>query len=159
MIKPKKKPGAKRGVPRAQPTEKQTAYVEGILSGLSETAAAVATGAHNAGAFKNSATVKQELEVARRWLTDTTQVKRIDTVCGIMDGIEMARMMGDPGNVIKGWSEIGKILGHYAPEKKQIELTINQQGMRSKLEALSDEDLMAMAEGRTIEGEAVRLTQ
>lgn len=98
-----------------------------------------------------SETIKAELAAARSWLTDTTQITRLNTIEGIIDGIEMARMMGDPGNVIKGWCEIAKILGHYAPEKKQIDLTIHQQALRSKFEAMSDEQLMALSQGRTIE--------
>ena len=143
--------------PRAKPTEKQALFVEGLMNGLSENAAAIAAGAKNGTAMMKSDTVRKELEVARRWLTDTTQIKRIDTVCGIMDGIEMARLAGDAGNMIKGWAEIGKILGHYAPEVKKIDLTIHQQGMRSKLEAMSDEELMALSEGRVIDGEAHRV--
>ena len=156
---PKRK-GPQKGKPRTQPSEKQAKFVEATLKGLSATAAAVAAGAApGAGhAMINSATIKHELSVARNWLTDTTQITRLNTIEGIIDGIEMARMMGDPGNVIKGWCEIAKILGHYAPEKKQIDLTIHQQALRSKFEAMSDEQLMALAAGRTIEGEVIRET-
>jgi phage terminase small subunit len=63
-------------------------------------------------------------------------------------------MMADPQAMIKGWTEIAKILGHYAPEVKKIELTLSQGRMRTKFEALSDEDLLAIAEGRVIDGES-----
>jgi len=105
----------------------------------------------------SSATVKQQLSVARSWLTDTTQITRLNTIEGIIDGIEMARMIGDPGNVIKGWSEVAKILGYYAPEVKQINLNISQQAMRSKFESMSDEELLRLSQGATIDGEAQRI--
>ena len=140
-----------------KPTPKQAAFVEATLKGLSATAAAAAAGASSPQSMVSSATVKQQLSVARSWLTDTTQITRLNTIEGIIDGIEMARMIGDPGNVIKGWSEVAKILGYYAPEVKQINLNISQQAMRSKFESMSDEELLRLSQGATIDGEAQRI--
>ncbi len=52
--------------------------------------------------------------------------------------------------MIRGWTEIGKMLGHYAPEVKKVELSMNQRALMNKYEAMSDEELMA---GIVIEGE------
>lgn len=113
-------------------------------------------GASLTSPMAHSVTVKQQLAEARNWLTDTTQITRLNTIEGIIDGIEMARMMGDPCNVIKGWCEVAKILGHYAPERKEINLNINQMALRSKFEAMSDEQLMALANGPAIQVEFTR---
>ena len=138
--------------PRSKVTEKQQTFVNAKMLGMNDNKAAIAAGAPNAHTFTTSVTVKEQLTAARRWLTDTTQIKRLDVVEGLIDGIEMARMMGDPGNVIKGWVEVGKLLGHYAPEVKRIELTATQGRLRAKFEALSDEELLAIQEGRVIDG-------
>lgn len=145
--------------PRSQLTEKQAAFVEGKLAGKTDHAAAVAAGypSQASSLVASSSTIRAQIEAARRWLTDTTQIKRLDVIEGVIDGIEMARMQGDAGNVIKGWTEIAKILGHYAPEVKKLELSINQQRLRSKFEALSDEELMQIAQGLTIDGTAERV--
>ena len=145
-------------MPRARSavTEAQGKFIEGKLAGLSDHAAAVQAGQPHAGALAKSATVKEQLTAARRWLTDTTQITRLDVIEGVIDGIECARMQGDSGNVIKGWTEVGKILGHYAPEVKKIELSTNQGRLRAKFEALSDEDLLAIAEGRVLNGECAQ---
>jgi len=63
-------------------------------------------------------------------------------------------MQGDSANVIKGWSEVAKILGHYAPEVKRIELSDNQQRIRSKFEALSDDELLAIQDASIIDVDA-----
>jgi hypothetical protein len=137
------------------PSALQEAFVDAKMEGKSDSQAAVAAGClPSAGSqMAASPTIKEQLALARQFLSDTTQIKRLDVVEGLMDGISMARMQGDSGNVIKGWTEIAKILGHYAPEVKKIELSISQERLRSKFEALNDEELLALAEGSVVEGE------
>lgn len=142
--------------PRSAVTEKQAKFVEAKLHGLSDNAAAQAAGLANGTNTSRSPTIKEQLTAARRWLTDTTQIKRLDVIEGVIDGIEIARMQGDAGNVIKGWTEVGKILGHYAPEVRKIELSLGQSQLRAKFEALSDADLLAIAEGRVLSGECTQ---
>ena len=142
--------------PRSAVTEKQAKFVEAKLHGLSDNAAAQAAGLANGTNASRSPTVKEQLAAARRWLTDTTQITRLDVIEGVIDGIECARMQGDAGNVIKGWTEVGKILGHYAPEVKKVELSLGQSQLLAKFEALSDADLLAIAEGRVINGECTQ---
>ena len=132
-------------------TENQAAYVEAVMTGQSVTAAV-----QNPTLTSRSETVIAELARVRAEITDLTTLKRLDVLEGMMRGIQIAEMVADAGNVIRGWAEIAKILGHYAPEVKQINLNVNQQRLRSKFEELSDEDLLAIAEGRTIEGEFTR---
>lgn len=126
------------------------------MSGTAPSTAAVKLG-DTSHSLAKAESVKLALESARRWLTDATQIRRLDVVEGIIDGIEMARMQGDSGNVIKGWGEVGKILGHYAPEKKILELSVTDQRLRSKFESMSDEELLALQRGSVIDGEATRL--
>ena len=138
--------------PRSKVTEKQELFIEAKVHGLNDLQAAKAAGSSTANGFTNSVTVREQLAAARRWLTDTTQIKRLDVIEGVIDGIEMARMQGDSANVIKGWCEVGKILGHYAPEVKRLELSTDHARMRSKFESLSDEELLAISEGTVIDG-------
>ena len=142
--------------PRSAVTEKQAKFVEAKLHGLSDNAAAQAAGLANGTNTSRSPTIKEQLTAARRWLTDTTQIKRLDVIEGVIEGIEIARMQGDAGNVIKGWTEVGKILGHYAPEVRKIELGLGQSQLRAKFEALSDADLLAIAEGRVLNVECTQ---
>ena len=136
--------------PRSKVTEQQAAYVDGILTGKSKNAAALAAGYPTPQCPDASETVKREIALAREKLTDITQIKRVDVIDGIMDGIALARMQGDSGNVIKGWSEVAKILGHYAPEVKTVNVNLSQQRLMSKYEALSDEELTAIMSGEQV---------
>lgn len=128
-------------------TEQQQTFVDNVLEGRTHNASAVLAGYPNATAPDKSENVRNEIARARAQLTDLTTLKRLDVIDGILDGVAIARMQADAGNVIKGWTEIAKILGHYAPEVKNINLNTNQQRVRSKLESLDDADLLAIANG------------
>lgn len=143
--------------PRSQITEAQSAFIEAKMEGMTDTAAGRAAGAANGSGFSNSVTVREQLAAARRWLTDVTQIKRLDVVEGILRSIEMGEMMSDPAAVRQGWVEIGKILGHYAPEVKRIELSMAQGRLLAKFEGMSDQELMELAEGNVIDGEATQV--
>lgn len=132
---------------RSKVSEQQRTYVDAMMTGKTKSAAAKLAGYDHAQGLEASETVRRELAIAREQLTDITKITRVTVVEGMLDGIALARMQGDSGNVIKGWAEVGKLLGHYAPEVKTINVTANQQRLRSKFEALSDEELVALQNG------------
>ena len=100
--------------------------------------------------------MKEALAMARDNLVDITLIRRVDIVNGILDQIDKADKQAEPATAIKGWTEIGKMLGFYEPERIKVEITMSQGKLKSKMEAMSDEELLAIAEGRldVIEGEA-----
>lgn len=125
------------------------------MSGLNVKQAQEVSGC--SGSEKTVEAIRHQLRAARSWLTNTTQITRLNVIEGFIDGIEMARMQGDSGNVIKGWVEVGKVLGHYAPEVKRIELTMDQGRLKSKFEGLSDSELLAIQQGRVLDGECTEV--
>jgi phage terminase small subunit len=80
-------------------------------------------------------------------LSDLTQLKRVDIIMGMTDAIEMARLAADPSAMIKGWSEVAKLLGLYAPEVKKVEMSIGGRSLTSRYETMSDEQLYEIIEG------------
>ena len=136
-------------------TEQQEKYVEARVSGLNVKQAQEVS--DYSGSEKTVEAIRHQLQAARSWLTNTTQITRLNVIEGFIDGIEMARMQGDSGNVIKGWVEVGKVLGHYAPEVKRIELTMDQGRLKSKFEGLSDSELLAIQQGRVLDGECTEV--
>lgn len=95
----------------------------------------------------------------RAELSSALQITRADAIEGMQDAVNMAKLAGDPMSMIRGWSEIAKMLGLYAPEVKKLELSMTARNLQSKYEAMSDEELLAIAEGRTnvIDGTFERL--
>jgi hypothetical protein len=136
-------------------TEEGERFVEAKMAGLNDRQAKLVSGVGST----DTEAIRHQLTVARSWLRNTTQITRLNVIEGVVDGIEIARMQGDAGNVIKGWTEVGKILGHYAPEIKKIELSMEQGRLKSKFEALTDEELLAIAQGSVIDGECEEISQ
>lgn len=138
-------------------TPMQAAFVDESLKGKDPITAASAAGYHNpvshGAQIAKTTKVREALRQARDELSSAAQISRADCIDGIMEAINMARLAADPATMVKGWTEVAKILGHYAPEVKKIEITDNQKRLQSKFEAMSDEDLL-----KVIEGEAVEVT-
>ena len=73
-----------------------------------------------------------------------------DTVMGgVFSGITQARENNDAGNVIRGWLAVGKITGFDKPEAAAgLVLSASNSALEAKFDAMSDEELLAIAEGR-----------
>lgn len=134
--------------------------VEGILNGASQNDIAKMLGVDSGNMsrkIKNSSDVQEALAKARTELTTVTQIKRADAIAGVMEAIDLARLCADPASMIRGWSEIAKMLGFYAPETKKIEITNATGSMIKKYEQMTDEELYQLAHGDIIEGESHRV--
>lgn len=130
-------------------TEMQDKFVNALLDGKdrADAAAAAGYGARHANQPEKSLAVQEALRQARDELSSAAQISRADVIDGIMEAINLARLGADPASMIKGWTEVGKILGHYAPEVKRLEITDNQKRLASKYEAMTDEDLLKIIDG------------
>jgi hypothetical protein len=131
--------------------EKQGKYVEARAAGLSERQAAIKAGAppRVAGQFghrwENQGKVRKALTGQRAINALFLGLTREDVLTGLMDAVEHAQLLSDPGNEIAGWREIAKICGFYAPEVKKIHLSDGAKTYLSQMESMSDEDLLKLA--------------
>ena len=144
--------------PRTSPlTPKQEAFVNAKCAGLNDLAAAKQAGYSSAEGsahqLKDSRPVQTALMEARGALMQVTNLRRQDIVNGVLEAIDRARMLGEPATEIRGWTELAKMLGFYAPEVKKIEITGHAGRIRQKFEALSDEELLEIASQPLIEGD------
>jgi phage terminase small subunit len=72
-------------------------------------------------------------------------VTRQRVLHGLLEAIGEGRQLGNPMAQIRGWSEIAKMLGFYAPEQKEVKLSIKGAALQAKYEAMSDEQLLLIA--------------
>jgi len=139
---------------RKTPTAKQEALADGILSGMSTAQAQRVAGYSPKSVLgPKSAIVQNILDEARANLRRASNIKKADVVLGVLDAIDRARLAGEPNTEINGWKEVAKLLGHYAPEVKRIDLTLTQGRIKSKFEQMSDEELFELASRNVLEGE------
>lgn len=77
-------------------------------------------------------------------------VTKQHVLSSLLDAIQTARAQGNPGAMIQGAREIGKLLGFYAPETQQVGITINDRGLAAKYQGMTDQELAAIIEGECV---------
>ena len=144
---------------QAEIEEKHRIFANAIMEGASPSDAARAAGYHPSSALKvmRQEDVQRALVAARQEITEATTIKRLDVLNIMIEAIDMARTLADPATMIKGASEIGKMMGYYEPEKVDINVNLDQNVFHAKLKQLSDAELLEIASGRAkvVDGEVV----
>lgn len=76
------------------------------------------------------------------------QITKDDVIAGLLAAIDMARKQENPAVMIQGCSTLAKMLGFFSPEVSRVEMGVDRSGMKARMLALSDADLLAIARGR-----------
>lgn len=74
-------------------------------------------------------------------------VTRQHVLSDLLEAIQVARVQGNPGAMIQGAREVGKLLGFYEPEIQRVELMVNE-GLAAKYQVMTDEQLTAIIKGQ-----------
>lgn len=92
----------------------------------------------------------------KRLYEEASQMTRKQVMDGLLEGIEMAKLLADPGNVITGWKTIGQLCGYFEPVKRKLEVSVTGQVVFQKMEQMSDAELaqMLLSQAPEILGEA-----
>lgn len=144
-------------------TDQQRLFVEQIIKGKGPKVAARIAGYANPDiqgyAIVKSHKVSEAIKYLHKKHEKAADMSRKKVMDGMLEAIEMAKLQADPGNMISGWREIGRMCGYYAPEVKKIDINITAKRVIDKMETLSDEDLVKMIEdsSNVIEAEAVEI--
>lgn len=151
---PDRREQAKNGVlnPDAPLTEMQRQFVAFLVDQqMTQTAAARAAGFAQPGTAANQMMQHPKIERAiaerRAEYAAASQVTKKKIIDGFLESIEMAKIKADPLTMIAGWREVGKMCGFYEPSKAKIEVSVNGQVLIQRLNTLSDEELLKIAEG------------
>ena len=88
------------------------------------------------------------------------RVTRDEVLEGFREAIGDAKLAGEPATQIKGWTEIGKMCGFYAPAKAEITISEGAKNLEEQIQNLSTEELLELAGQDTLdvlEGECERI--
>ena len=109
---------------------------------------------HNAaaGLMKNPK-IAQAIAIEREKYALESKLTRQDVLEGFKEAIEMAKMMSDPGVMVAGWREVGKMCGFYEPSKIDIQVTTKGAALLQQMEEMSDDELFAIGDEDIIDGE------
>lgn len=75
-------------------------------------------------------------------------VTRQNVIADLMEAIQTAREQRNPSAMISGSREVGKMLGFYAAELHQVDLTLNERDLAAKYETMTDQELTAIIDGQ-----------
>jgi hypothetical protein len=92
-----------------------------------------------------NANVKSYLAMKEAELAAKVEISKVRVVNELLGGIAMAESMLDPSTMMRGWLEIAKMLDLYKPDAQNEALGASYEDLSAKYEAMSDEELMAIA--------------
>jgi hypothetical protein len=130
--------------------DKRKVFADAVLNGSTQSEAARIAGYHpqNATQVMRQEDVQCYIEEARNEISDLSTLKRLDVVNILLEAVDMARMMADPGQMINGADKLAKMMGYYAPETIKLEVEGNQSALAAKFKSLTDSELLEIAAGR-----------
>jgi hypothetical protein len=135
---------------KTEVAEKKNRLVSAVMETgvVRQAATMVGMSAPQAYAAMRSNEVRQALAGARAEIESVSTLRRCDVLALFLEGIDMARALGDPANVISGADKIAKMMGYYAPEVHRLELSASGRVLAGRLRDASDEDLVEIVAGR-----------
>lgn len=107
----------------------------------------------NVGVWRTDPRMQQLIDIERRKNVAAVDMTRKKVMEGFLEAIDQARIQADPATMIKGWTEVAKMCGYYAPETRKIEVSLSAKRVFEKYETMSDEAL-----ARLVDAEAIELT-
>ena len=143
-----------------QVNARQRKYAELRADGLPVAAAARAAGFKGTGStnsyLETDNRIQELIAKTKAQTAEDLKMTRKQVLEGFLEAIDVGRVQADPHAMVKGWTEIGKMCGYYAPEVKNINMSISAKRLIDKFETMSDEELLRLAE-KTIDGSFSRL--
>lgn len=140
-------------------TQRQEIYSEARLDGESKESARAKAGYKPSDNKTEARDVKEYIADRQGQLIEMSQIKRLDVLNMLKEAYDMAKTMAEPSTMVSSAKEIGKMLGFYEPETIKVELSHAQASIQRRLTIMTDEQLLALAEGKghLIEGESHRV--
>jgi len=94
---------------------------------------------------------KNQVAALRNQTAEDSRMTRRKVMEGLLEAIDMARTITEPGIMIAGWKEVAKLCGFYEPVKVKLDLTSGGMSLTTKLMTFSDEQLLQLAQGVTLD--------
>jgi len=118
--------------------------VEAKLQGLSNAAAGRVAGVDQPNVtvmLRNPKVMAAIRYLVRESTKSVEDLTKSDVLTGMMDAVNAAATAAE---LVMAWREVGKLLGHYEPERKILEI---HDYSKEELRELSDADLLRLAGG------------
>lgn len=133
-------------------TAKQARFVQEYLIDGNGAGAAVRAGysVRSAKAIACELLTKPDLQAAIRekqaLVSDGLEITRTGVMRGFLDAYEIAKADRNPASMVSAMANLAKVLGYFAPETKRVEIGAPGQGAMTRMESMSDAELLAIIE-------------
>lgn len=91
--------------------------------------------------------IRQAIDALRSDNAARLDVTRQDVLTGILEAIEMARMMADPTAMLAGYRDLARMCGFNEPEVHRVVANPDASAVLARLAAMPDEELAALVSG------------
>lgn len=81
-------------------------------------------------------------EQEKRLYEEAAQMSRKKVMDGLLEGIGMAKLAGEPASVITGWKTIGQMCGYFEPRKVSVDVNVSGNLTMQQMSKMSDADLL-----------------
>jgi phage terminase small subunit len=136
---------------------RESAFVASFLASGNATSSAIAANFSPKGAsvagnrMLRNARVQEALKARQAADAARLSMKREDVLVGLLEAVNQAREQKNPMAMISGLRELGRMMGFYAVETRRVELAVDGQGALSRLERMTDGELLQIiAAGRDV---------
>ncbi len=90
---------------------------------------------------KNSERFRAALRTEHLRTQQVMNMDRKKVMQGFLEAIEMAKDMRQPGGMISGWKEVGRMCGFYEPERREVTLSVTGKEVIEELKSLTRDQL------------------
>ena len=129
-------------------TDQQRAFVRLWASGESITAASIKAGYNDGASIAYRMTKMPNIlklyDIEKQHYEEASQMTRKRVMDGLLEGVEMAKLMAEPASMISGWREIGKMCGYYEPTRHKIDVNVTGNIVMERMNRLSDSELLKL---------------
>lgn len=140
--------GAESVDPDKPLTEKQRLFVKHWAAGESIISASARAGYGDGATYAyrmiRMPNILRLYEEEKRAYEAASSMTRKRVMDGLLEAVEMAKLMAEPASMVAGWREIAKMCGYYEPVQKKIDINLIGNGRLAQLERLSDAELLRL---------------
>jgi phage terminase small subunit len=88
--------------------------------------------------------IKKAIRIQHEHYIEQSKMTKKKVMDGLIESIEMAKLMSEPMTMVSGWREIGKLCGFYEPTRHKVDVSVNGTMVLEQMNSLSDEELLKL---------------
>lgn len=127
-------------------TEKQRAFVKFWAQGESITSASIRAGYNDGAAIAyrmvRMPNILKLYNQEKALYEEASQMTRKKVMDGLLEAVDMAKMLAEPATMVAGWKTIAQMCGYMAPIEKKLTINTTGSALMQRMAQMSDAELL-----------------